>query len=438
MSNKTPDILLIQKYLNGELDARAMHELERRALNDPFLAEALEGYQLIEKSQESNLAELQRTLQQRIEPKQKRVSLWPAFSIAASILVFLSIGGWWLLNYRPAANQPKLPAADKTTVVKNKPAVSSAPQQFKQEPIAVIKPSAPATQRFVQPSPVTEANEAVASSAIEDDVQMRFLVPGKDTSAKMKSKLLTADVFKAKKELQNAHNDSLLSKTLPQALAGRIAGIQVKAAPITSPQIVLRGTSSYNKQANQAKIITGQILDEDGKQPLAGVTVKVNSSGLGVNTDAQGRFKIAATDKDELSIAFIGYNTQQVKLGSKDSLNVILKQNHQSLSEVMAIGYGRPREPQEVLQEAHPADGWQNLYNYLNKEARVSNGQTGVVRLSFIVGTNGTLNDFEVLKSMGAVMDEKAIDLIKNGPRWRPNANGKPETVKLRVRFRKE
>ena len=33
----------IQKYLKGELSAREMHELEKAALEDPFLADALEG-----------------------------------------------------------------------------------------------------------------------------------------------------------------------------------------------------------------------------------------------------------------------------------------------------------------------------------------------------------------------------------------------------------
>ena len=43
MSKHRDDIMQIKKYLAGQLDARAMHQLERRALDDPFLADALEG-----------------------------------------------------------------------------------------------------------------------------------------------------------------------------------------------------------------------------------------------------------------------------------------------------------------------------------------------------------------------------------------------------------
>jgi len=54
VSKKETDILLIRKYLNGELDARAMHELERRSLDDPFLMEAMQGYEQTEGDQKSN------------------------------------------------------------------------------------------------------------------------------------------------------------------------------------------------------------------------------------------------------------------------------------------------------------------------------------------------------------------------------------------------
>ena len=43
--DRADDILQIRKYLNGELNTRAMHELERRALDDPFLADSLEGFE---------------------------------------------------------------------------------------------------------------------------------------------------------------------------------------------------------------------------------------------------------------------------------------------------------------------------------------------------------------------------------------------------------
>ena len=57
MSNKKADISQIRKYLNGELNATAMHQLEQDALDDPFLMDALEGYEVNGKDQQANLHE---------------------------------------------------------------------------------------------------------------------------------------------------------------------------------------------------------------------------------------------------------------------------------------------------------------------------------------------------------------------------------------------
>ncbi len=43
MNNNWLDIDVLEDYLDGKLDAKAMHFVERQALDDPFVAEALEG-----------------------------------------------------------------------------------------------------------------------------------------------------------------------------------------------------------------------------------------------------------------------------------------------------------------------------------------------------------------------------------------------------------
>ncbi len=92
----------IRKYLNGELDAKAMHQLERRAQDDPFLMDALEGYENTRNDQYANLNEISKRLQQRIAPKQRRIIPWKYMAAAAAVLIFLTIGGLFLHNYQSA------------------------------------------------------------------------------------------------------------------------------------------------------------------------------------------------------------------------------------------------------------------------------------------------------------------------------------------------
>ena len=94
MSKPGNDISQIEKYLAGKLDARAMHDLERRALDDPFLADAIEGYQQAKGKQRKNLAELSARLQNRRDRKVLVMTPRMQLSIAASILVIIGVGLW--------------------------------------------------------------------------------------------------------------------------------------------------------------------------------------------------------------------------------------------------------------------------------------------------------------------------------------------------------
>jgi hypothetical protein len=88
-----PDIALIRKYLNGELDARAMYELERRAQDDPYLMDVLMGMEMgNETEDEDSLATIDQLLGQRVQKVQtKKMIPWKSWSIAASVVIGVSV-----------------------------------------------------------------------------------------------------------------------------------------------------------------------------------------------------------------------------------------------------------------------------------------------------------------------------------------------------------
>lgn len=86
---------LIELYLQGKLDEKRMHDLERQALNDPFLAEALEGYAKTNESATPHLSLLQKQLEERIAVQQEQKNAfhfgWQRISVAAAAcLLFIS------------------------------------------------------------------------------------------------------------------------------------------------------------------------------------------------------------------------------------------------------------------------------------------------------------------------------------------------------------
>jgi hypothetical protein len=80
--------LTIQQYLEGKLDDKAMHELEKQALDDPFFADALEGYAQAKLPAGKQLSILQAQLQERIAQQQENKNVfhfsWQRLSVAAA------------------------------------------------------------------------------------------------------------------------------------------------------------------------------------------------------------------------------------------------------------------------------------------------------------------------------------------------------------------
>jgi iron complex outermembrane receptor protein len=97
--------------------------------------------------------------------------------------------------------------------------------------------------------------------------------------------------------------------------------------------------SLVSAQAQQAAV-RGTILDAQSQQPLPGVTVVVPGGGVGTTTDANGRFVLdVPAASRELTISFIGYNTQQVHVPSAShALTVRLEAAPVSLQGVVVSG----------------------------------------------------------------------------------------------------
>ena len=85
--------------------------------------------------------------------------------------------------------------------------------------------------------------------------------------------------------------------------------------------------------------VKGQVVDEKG-EPIIGANVIVKGQSTGTITDIDGRF-VLDTPKDAiLQITYIGYVSQEVKVSGKKELNIILKEDTETLDEVVVVGYG--------------------------------------------------------------------------------------------------
>ena len=91
------------------------------------------------------------------------------------------------------------------------------------------------------------------------------------------------------------------------------------------------------------KRITGRVLDDSG-EPLIGVNVRVEGTSIGTITNIDGNFSLEAPAGSVLSISYVGYTPQTVKVTGQNTYSVQLASDTKLLSEVVVTALGIKRE----------------------------------------------------------------------------------------------
>ena len=96
--------------------------------------------------------------------------------------------------------------------------------------------------------------------------------------------------------------------------------------------MLLIGSITYGQS------IKGVVSDADGSLP--GVSVTIEGTTTGVQTDFDGNYTINAKEGDVLVYNYLGYKTEQRTVGSESVINVTMTQDSTELDEIVVIGYG--------------------------------------------------------------------------------------------------
>ncbi|WP_158534874.1 SusC/RagA family TonB-linked outer membrane protein [Mucilaginibacter hurinus] len=151
-------------------------------------------------------------------------------------------------------------------------------------------------------------------------------------------------IIKTDKEVSITANKMSLNTILDKLLTANGIAYEVLNDRIVLNTIKTASAVSADgpgNAVNQAFPVSGKVVDENG-QPLPGVSVRLNNTDRGTNTDANGEFTLNVdADTDVLTFSFIGYDNQTVTVGSTRTFNVQMAVGKgQNLQEVVVQGYG--------------------------------------------------------------------------------------------------
>ena len=89
------------------------------------------------------------------------------------------------------------------------------------------------------------------------------------------------------------------------------------------------------------RIIKGRITDGANGNPLAGASVTVKGTAVSALTDGQGNFSISVPDdKAVLVVSFIGFSSQELAVGNRNVIDIVLQSATGELSQIVVVGYG--------------------------------------------------------------------------------------------------
>ena len=102
--------------------------------------------------------------------------------------------------------------------------------------------------------------------------------------------------------------------------------------------------SVYKPQQARQSTITGLVLDA-AKEPIIGASVVVIGSTNGCITDFDGKFSLEVSELPvKLQISYIGYKSQEVTVNDTKTIQVVMREDTETLDEVVVVGYGSQKK----------------------------------------------------------------------------------------------
>jgi TonB-linked SusC/RagA family outer membrane protein len=172
--------------------------------------------------------------------------------------------------------------------------------------------------------------------------------------------------------------------------------------------------TAKNVTVQDAKV-NGTITSSTG-EALQGVSIKLKGSNLGTQSDAAGNFNITVPDNAVLIVSYVGYETVEVPVNGRATINFSLVTSTRVLDQVVVVGYGSQRK-RDVTGATATVKGTELAKQPVTNAAQalqgkvagvqiVSSGQPGTSPQILIRGTNTALAGAAVLFVVDGVLTD--------------------------------
>lgn len=378
----------IKDYIKGKRKGPDANKLERESMNDPFLQDAIDGFDSVQGDHIHAIEELEAGVDRK--SKQKPLHLrhfW--LGIAASFALLVGIGILFnsVVEDHPIAS---VPATDSVSVGIEKPA-------------PVLHTGV--LEKKDQKSSLQKSTDCVGWKVKAADEDSEELAP-----------------------VVSAESNVILED------------LNVDGKPLVIHSDMM-GSISENRNDGRSKsinrVVKGVVLDETGS-PMVGAVVQFPGKNKpGTITGVDGRFELplGSLQTNKLQASYVGYN---VKVGTvaDDSITFRMEPNNLALNEVVVVGYGTKKQKAltgavasvKSSPESKSEYGRSQFCRYIDANLNDTLcGKAGYrFKVTFRVDSIGRMSEF-VFKNIECEKLENAfIELARKSRLWTKNRNTRP------------
>ena len=400
-------------YIRGLRKGKEAHRLEKESMQDPFLADAMDGYNQVEGNHEQRIEKLRMQVSAHSAKKKNTYAI--TWSIAACLIIGFGISSYFLFL--------KKSMTDEVFIAEESVSIKLA------EPAAPPTPAIPATPTV----PATPQKEiALATTKVKTDS-----TPISEITARQADK---KDMIAKIQTTSQPQGAPVAAVPMMEEVSEETAALQEVVATIDTFE------SESDKKMKLAKVATilpqnnmikGRVTDGKG-EPLIGASVTYKGTNIGTITNMNGEFSLVKKDdKKRLTAEYIGYDPVEIRVDTSRTMLIAMNENKQTLNEVVVVGYGakknkksttlgsdaKVKEQTEKEITPQPVIGKRSYQKYLKEHlVRPTDEKCaqvkGKVVLTFLINKEGRPFYIKVKESLCESADKEAIRLIQEGPDW--------------------
>jgi TonB family protein len=445
----------IEKYHRGLLSPAEKHALEKAALDDPMLADALEGYATAGVNYTKAISDLKQRLAERtgsgktVVMQSARSAIFNGWKVAAMIILVSGTAFlvYWFAFENNKNNNLAVQPKEKETI---SPAINDSTEGNTNNLSSALENKTEPDDKSVKQN--NETGTGLKSSAagktgttIRSDTAA-FSITGNDAVSG-----INVSPYPQEKEnnIPPGYTESKKQQTdiKPETAKAGEAGKDFYKRPegILSNQSIVITDAKKKTVSPGVNYFRGRVTDESNN-PLPFANITNVEDNVGTYSDAKGNFTLISTDSVlKVQVRSLGFENNQVSLRGNVASNKIVLQEDNSMTATVLSNY-RPnaerlqqlREANITIEEPEPVDGWENYDTYLVNNRNIPDEKRksqiqGEVEISFDVDKKGQPINIKVEKSLCSSCDEEAVRLIKEGPKWK--IKGKKSRARVAVPF---